>query len=80
MSEHIIIAIIVSLPPTLAASVALFKMHKIARQIFEVHLQLNGRLDQWIQATQVAAHAEGVKEEAERCKWPGDESKERDHG
>jgi len=37
-------------------------------QILSVHVELNGRLTEWLEATTKAAHAAGVKEQQERDK------------
>ena len=68
MTEHILVAIIISLPPTIAAVAGLWKMSRIAQAIYSVHVELNGRLTQWIAATQAAAHAAGMKDQLEKEK------------
>ena len=72
MSEPIIVAVIISVPPTVAAVAGLWKMHRIAQAIYSVHVELNGRLTQWIAATQAAAHAAGMKDQQEKDKHESD--------
>lgn len=36
------------------------------KSVSEVHLSINGRLNELLKVTKLAAHAEGVKEEKER--------------
>jgi len=55
----IIAAIIAAIPPTLTAYVA-FK--SIKKDVREVHLSLNSRLDQLLQSEKIISRAEGVRE------------------
>jgi hypothetical protein len=66
MSENIIIAAISSIPPTLMAALAWWKVRG-------VHKELNSRLSQWRSdtatatiASNAAARAEGIKEEKDK--------------
>ena len=66
MSDAVVIAIVSSLPGILVSIAALVK-------IFRVHRELNSRLTEWREETReatsasnMAAKAEGVKEEKER--------------
>lgn len=63
MSEPIIIAIVISVPPTIAAVIGLWKMQKIAGAIYNIHVELNGRLTEWIENVKVSSHAAGMKEQ-----------------
>lgn len=62
MNDLVLVAIIASLPPTIAALAALFK-------VIKVHKELNSRLSEWkaetakaTVASNAASKAEGVKE------------------
>lgn len=66
MRDETINAIIAALPPTLMAAAALWK-------VIKVHKELNSRLTEWKEetaratvASNVAAKAEGVKEEKDK--------------
>lgn len=68
MSDAVLVAIIASLPPTIVALAALWK-------VVAVHKELNSRLTEWKEETRkatlasnAAAKAEGVKEQQERAK------------
>lgn len=68
MSDAVIVALICSVPPTLVALAALWK-------VIAVHKELNSRLTEWKEETRkatlasnAAAKAEGVKEQQERDK------------
>ena len=68
MSDAVIVALICSIPPTLVAMAALWK-------VIAVHKELNSRLTEWKEETRkatlasnAAAKAEGVKEQQERDK------------
>lgn len=60
----IIVAIVTALPPTFAAIAALIVALRNDRKITEIHIGLNGRLTELLEANKIAAHAEG--REAER--------------
>lgn len=66
MSDQVIIAILSTIPPTLVAAAAWWK-------IVKVHKELNSRLTQWRAetatatiASNAASKAEGVKEEKDK--------------
>ena len=68
MSDVVIVALVASIPPTIAALAALWR-------VIKVHKELNSRLTEWKEETKaatlasnVASKAEGVKEEKERGK------------
>jgi hypothetical protein len=60
VSDAIVIAAIAALPPTLVALAALIQARRTRAAVNEIHLTLNSRLSQLIEATSAAAHAEGV--------------------
>lgn len=69
MSDAVIIAICASLPPTLLAAAALWKVVGVQNAVSSVHKELNSRLTQWKEetahatvASNAASKAEGVKE------------------
>lgn len=66
MSDEVFIAAIVALPPTIASVAALIMAVQVKTKLQEVHHQINSRFDEWIKMTQVASHAEGVKDEKNR--------------
>ena len=75
MSDAVIIAICSSLPPTILAAAALWKVIAIDGKVTKVHKELNSRLTQWKQetadatvASNAASKAEGVKEAEDKGK------------
>lgn len=62
MTDAIQIAIIAATPPTIVATGALIVAIKSRSAIQEVHLSLNSRLTELLNATGRAAHADGVTE------------------
>jgi hypothetical protein len=50
VTEPVLIALIVSLPPTVAATAALVMSIRNGRKIEDVHISLNSRLSQLLQA------------------------------
>ena len=60
--ESIIIAIIAAIPPTLVALLTLRNSKKNAQAIQEVHLSINSRMDQLLEASKAASNAEGREE------------------
>lgn len=75
MSDAVIIAICSTLPPTLLAAAALWKVMKVQDTVSSVHKELNSRLTQWKQetadatvASNAASKAEGVKEAEDKGK------------
>ncbi len=65
MSEAVAVALIVAIPPTLAAVAALIVSTKNRAETKEVHLSLNSRLDQLIKVTRSDAIHEGRKAESD---------------
>ena len=59
MDKQIVIA---ALPGTIAALGALITSLRNASKIQEVHLSVNSRLTELINATKIASHAEGLAE------------------
>lgn len=57
------LALIAAIPPTVAAVAALVVSIQSDRKITEVHLSINGRLTELLEANRVAAHAEGRQAE-----------------
>jgi len=70
VSEALVVAIVTSVPPTLAAVVTLVvglrSSRKIARRVEEVHRATNSLTDRLVASTRLEAHAAGIKEERER--------------
>ncbi len=66
MSDGVVIAIVASVAPTLAALATLVVGIRNSRKIEHVHRTVNSRLDQLVALTRVEAHAAGVKEEKDR--------------
>lgn len=73
MTEAVQTAIIIATPPTLLALAAVIQSWRTGRAVKEVHVLFNSRLTEWKeetrlanQASNVAAKAEGVKEEKEK--------------
>lgn len=62
LSDNVLIAIIAVTPPTIVSLLALLKTRKVEADVKEVHLSLNSRLDKYIELTEKAAHAEGMKD------------------
>lgn len=65
MSESILIAILASVPPTIAALATFI-------QAWRIHRAFNSKMDRFLQLTADASHAAGVKEgEANQAKVSG---------
>lgn len=62
MSDPIVVAMIVAIPPTLGALLAYFQSRKNTKALDEVHITLNSRLTQLLEQTGKAARAEGKAE------------------
>lgn len=58
-----LIAVLTALPPTIAAVAALMVAMRNDRKITEIHIGLNGRLTELLEASKIAAHAEGRQAE-----------------
>ena len=57
---QIIVAIIVAIPPTLVAILALIQGMKNGRATEEIHLSVNSRMDELLAVTKGESHAEGL--------------------
>ncbi len=68
MSDPVIVSLIASIPPTLAAVAALIVSMRNGRKVEEVHKATNSMKDALVAAALIQGHAEGVKEEREREK------------
>ena len=62
MSNEIIIALIITIPPTITSLVAVYLAVKSNKAIKEVHLVMNSRLDQLLKSSNAEARAEGKEE------------------
>jgi hypothetical protein len=58
----ILIAVIISTPPTIAAVAAFLIARRTSNQINEVHLMINSRLDALLKSASLASFAEGREE------------------
>lgn len=58
-----LIQILPSIPPTIAALAALIVALRNDKKIAEIHIGLNGRLSELLEASKIAAHAEGRQQE-----------------
>ncbi len=66
MSDTVIVALAVSVGPTLAGIANLIVSIRNNMAIKEVHLATNSMKDELVQVTKTEAHAAGVKEQKER--------------
>jgi hypothetical protein len=57
----IVIALIASVPPTLAAVAAVIVALRGNAKLADVHLQINSRMDELLRVSNKAARAEGVE-------------------
>lgn len=62
ISEPVLIAVVSSMPPTLAAVAALVVGLKNARKVEQVHRATNSLTDRLVALTRLEAHAAGVKQ------------------
>ena len=66
MSDTIVLAIIVALPPTivsLAALVASFRGQQQTREEYkQLHIKINSRMDELLDLTKASSRAEGILE------------------
>lgn len=60
MSENILLAVIVSIPPTIASVVAVIVAIVNSRKIEDLHILINSRLTQLLEQTAKASKAEGI--------------------
>ena len=65
MTQIVTVAIIASIPPTIAALAALIVSNKNHQAVREVHLSLNSRLDQLLGMARAAGVIEGRKVEGD---------------
>jgi hypothetical protein len=63
MTEQVQIALIAAMPPTI---VAVTGFVIVLRKVKDVHLTLNSRLTQLVEATRLSAFGEGVAQERDR--------------
>ena len=66
MPEPIIIALIASIPPTLAATAALVVSFRNTSKIQNIHLAMNSRFDEWMRLAKESSFAAGVKSEQDK--------------
>lgn len=59
MSNEIIVALIISVPPSLVALIGLYYGRKNNKDIREVHLSINSRMDDLLKAAKGESKAEG---------------------
>lgn len=67
MSDAVIIAVIVAIPPTIAAIAAFLVSLRNSQKADAIHLLMNSRLDELLSATKILAHAQGVSDEYTRA-------------
>ncbi len=65
MNDMLTVAVIASIPPTIAASAALIVALRNHSAVREVHLSVNSRLDELLKTSKAASFAEGVKAEGD---------------
>lgn len=58
-STLVIMALIAALPPTLVALAGWFKSQKVEKDVAEVHLSINSRLEQLLKGERVAGELDG---------------------
>ncbi len=70
MTEAVKVAIIVAIPPTLAAPVGMFASLRNGKKVAELHVLVNSRLTQLLNLTASSSRAEGklAAENTERQK------------
>lgn len=66
--DQFIIPIITAIPPTIAAIAALFVSIRNGKKTDDIHLQLNSRLDKFLDEIREAEYAKGVKSETDKDK------------
>lgn len=66
MTDAVVVALIVAVPPTLVAMGSLVVSLKNKAGIHDVHLSMNSRFDEWMKMVKTASFAEGVKSEQDR--------------
>ena len=66
MSEPVIVAMLVAIPPTLVAMAALIASLRNGKKTDAIHVLMNSRLDELLAATRRSSHAEGVADEVKR--------------
>jgi hypothetical protein len=68
MSDAIIIALIVAVPPTLAAAASLIVSLRNSAKLNTIEITFNSKMDAYIALAKQSAKAEGVLEEKNRDK------------
>lgn len=66
MTDAVLVAVIVSVPATLAAVASFIngrKITKVEKDVNEIHLSINSRMTELLNVTRAASKAEGVKEQ-----------------
>ncbi len=71
MYEHLWLIFVAAIPPTIAGFWAVYSSRKNTGKIQDVHLALNSRLDQLIDAVRTLAVADGIAQEKERARLEG---------
>jgi Na+-translocating ferredoxin:NAD+ oxidoreductase RnfG subunit len=66
MTDTIIIALITAVPPTIVAGVAVMQAKQAKRQVNEIHLSVNSRMDELLKLTRKEATLEATVAESER--------------
>ena len=59
----ILVALIAATPPTIAAVWAIISSKKNGVKIQEIHLSINSRMDELLEATKIAARSQGRADE-----------------
>ena len=67
MSDPVLLAIIASVPPTLASIAALVVSLRNGRKVEEVHKATNSMKDALVAAAKLEGHAQGVADEKARA-------------
>lgn len=66
ITEAILVAIIVAIPPTIAAIVAIYATRRVRKEVIELHVKINSRTEQLLEAASNLGHAAGVEDERQR--------------
>lgn len=59
VSDTVLVALIAGIPPTILALAAFVQGVRNGNQLHDLHLEINSRLTQLLEATAKAAHSEG---------------------
>jgi len=73
VSEPVLIAVIVAMPPTLTGLVGLIVSLVNRKKIDVLHLQINNRMSELLTLAHSQGHSEGVASEIERVREKGEE-------